>query len=371
MRRYGAGSVFQRKDGKWIATWERPRGEDGRRRRGVRVADTQAKAQRAMTEARKDEGRSSSRSPRPTGRSVGEFLDEWLRTVVSRTRRERTLVGYQAIVSALPDELRVLDLRDARLAHAVQAFLNSLERHPRTVHHYAACLKAAFGYATAKKLMDANPAIGLDLPAIPRTERIPLTATQLRAFLASTVDHPLHGVFITAAWTGMRQGEVLALRWQDVDLRRASLVVRSSLSRLPGKDGTRYVIGETKTARSRRTVPLLPEVVAALEAIRRAQMSNPAKLDQGLVFCTPAGSPLDGTNVTHAFQSALAAAGLPRHTFHSLRHGAASMLIEAGVDLATVSSILGHSNIATTIDVYGHLTDAHRRTAIDRLADVG
>lgn len=176
---YGAGTVFPRSDGKWVAMWERPP-EAGKRRRGTRVADTEAAAWKRMREAQRAEGRSSSRSPRQTG-SVGQFLDVWLRDVVSRTRRERTLVGYRAIVSSVVLDVLEMDLADPRLAHRIQRWLNNLDRHPRTIHHYAACLRAAFGYAVRKGMIERNPAANLDLPTIPRTERIPLGAAQLRS----------------------------------------------------------------------------------------------------------------------------------------------------------------------------------------------
>jgi integrase len=172
----------------------------------------------------------------------------------------------------------------------------------------------------------------------------------------------------------MRQGELLALRWQDVNLERASLVVRGSLARLPGPKGVRYVITEPKTDRSRRTVPLVPEVVAVLRTLRKAQMDAKRPqgyVDQGLVFCTAYGSPLDAAKVSRLFTRAVVAAGLPKVRFHDMRHGAASMLIEKGVELATVSRILGHSNIATTMDTYGHLSEGHRAAAMARLVEVG
>lgn len=361
---YGAGTVFPR-NGKWVAMWERPP-LDGKRRRGTRIADTEAAAWKRMREAQRAEGQSSSRSPRKTA-TVGSFLDVWLRDVVKRTRRERTLVGYRAIVSGVPEPILRMDTDFRGLGHAIQAWLNSLDRHPRTVHHYAACLRAAFGYAVRKGMMERNPAANLDLPAIPRTERIPLDGAQLRAFLDGSRDDPFHPLWVTAAWTGMRQGELLGLRWQDVNLERAQIMVRSSLARLPGKRGTRYVITEPKTDRSRRVVPLLPEVVEVLRTVRKDQLERPGKLDQGLVFCTEAGSPLDAAKVSLAFRRAVEASGMPRVRFHDLRHGAATMMIQNGVDLAMVSSILGHSTITTTIDTYAHLTETHRAKAMEKM----
>jgi integrase len=427
-RRYGSGSVFPRPDGKWIAQWDMPR-EDGRRRRRQLVADTEAQAWKRMSTER-----ASPSKARPRAGTVGEFLERWLEDVVRVTRRERTYVGYRAIVSALPVSVTQLPLGHPRLGHETQAHLSALPRHPRTVAHHAACLRTAFGYAVRKRMIDHNPAADLDLPRIPRTERVPLTAEQLKRLLeftgggrrerealpargrvdglpdgsrgahlvnrggldagqavesagrgrdgagepagsagdAGTVGatrdhrHSDHPLYVTAAFTGLRQGELLGLRWEDVDLRRATLTVRHSLTRLPGR---RYVLTEPKTERSRRTIPLLPPVVEALTELRRSQMERPEKRDQGLVFCDEQGRALDGSLVTKRFQRTLEAAGLPAIRFHDLRHTAASLMIESGMSLAAVSGLLGHTNIGITVDTYGHISEQHEREAMARFAE--
>ena len=166
MRRYGAGSVFQRPDSKWIAQWELPR-EDGRRRRRQLVADTEAQAWKRMNAARASKSRVRSRSG-----TVGEFLERWLHDVVRVTRRERTWVGYRAIVAGLPVAVTSCSLGSPRLGHTIQTYVSNLPRHPRTVAHHAACLRTAFGYAVRKRLIDHNPAADLDLPRIPRTSSL-------------------------------------------------------------------------------------------------------------------------------------------------------------------------------------------------------
>lgn len=360
-RRYGAGSVFPVGD-RWRAQWELPR--EGKRRRRQLVADTEAEAWKRMREAQRAEGRSSSGSRRST-ESVGAYLERWLADVVRKTRRERTLVGYRQILTAFARQYGERDLGTLS-AHEVQTYLNGMDRHPRTVRHHAAALRTAFAYAVRRGILDRNPAADLDLPTVPRVERIPLSASEVRQLLA--LEDDLQALWTTAAWTGMRQGELLGLRWEDVSLDQASLVVRSSLSRLPGKRGTRYVLTEPKTRRSRRTVPLVPAVVEALRPLRKAYLASPPSEDQNLVFATANGSPLDGTIVARRFQAALARAGVRRVRFHDLRHGFVSLMLEAGVDLATISTLVGHSNIGTTVDLYGHLTETHKRTAIDKLA---
>ena len=161
----------------------------------------------------------------------------------------------------------------------------------------------------------------------------------------------------------MRQGELLGLRWVDVNLDAGTLRVEHSLQR-----GTR-TLAAPKTHRGRRLLQLAPFVADALREHRRRQMvgQGDAWSLSGHVFTTDKGTPLDTRNVTRYFQLALARAGLPHQRFHDLRHAAATVLIEQGVDLAIVSRMLGHSDLATTADVYGHLTDRMLQTAADRM----
>ena len=147
----------------------------------------------------------------------------------------------------------------------------------------------------------------------------------------------------------------LALRWSDVDLERGELTVRHTLGRFTRE------LAPTKTDRSRRTLRLPAQVVAALSAHRARQAVVPLS---GLVFTTSAGTPLHATNVTLGLQRTLRRLGLPHRRFHDLRHSFATLALEAGEDLAVVSRALGHTSVATTADVYGHWTPA----MADRLA---
>jgi integrase len=165
----------------------------------------------------------------------------------------------------------------------------------------------------------------------------------------------LAALFVAAIGLGLRQGELLALRWEDVDLDRGIVMVRHTLRR-----GDRE-LAEPKTERSRRTLAMPSAVTAALRQHRRRQLeerlaAGPAWEDREFVFATPHGRPLDGVNVAHDYQEALARAGLPRQRFHDLRHAYATLLLEDGVELAIISRALGHSVLSTTADVYGAWT---------------
>jgi integrase len=171
------------------------------------------------------------------------------------------------------------------------------------------------------------------------------------------VDDRLAALYVLAIATGMRQGELLGLRWQDVDLDAGRLTIRHTL-----RLGTRE-LAEPKTERARRTLRLGADSLLALREHRRRQLGERLAagrrwVDGDFVFTTSIGTPLDSRNVTKAFQRILAAAGLPHQRFHDLRHACATLLLEDGEELGVVSRILGHSHIATTADVYAHLTPA-------------
>jgi integrase len=218
-----------------------------------------------------------------------------------------------------------------------------------TVRYAYSILRIALGRALKSGRVVRNVATLVDPPSKASHEIRPLTADQARQFLSSTADDRLGPLYAVAITTGMRQGELLALRWRDVDLDRGGLAVRHTL-----RQGTRE-LAEPKTDRARRTLRLGSDVVAVLREQRRRQ----GTIDpDAFVFATRTGQPLSSRNVTRDLQKALARAGLPRQRFHDLRHACATLLLEHGEELAVVSRILGHAELSTTADIYAHLTPA-------------
>jgi len=168
---------------------------------------------------------------------------------------------------------------------------------------------------------------------------------------------------VTALATGLRQGELLGLRWGDLDLdARKTLHVRHSLARVEGK----LELLEPKTDRSRRTVVLPEVVITALRAHRTRQrmdrlLAGSRWMDTGHVFATTVGTPLDAASVTRSFQRLLDRAGLPRCRFHDLRHAAATFLLAQGFTLEDVKNLLGHSSIVLTSNTYGHVLEQRQQ----------
>jgi integrase len=186
------------------------------------------------------------------------------------------------------------------------------------------------------------------------------TPEQTDAFLIATRQHPAHALYMLALTTGMRQGELLGLKWGDVDLSAGTLAVRRSLQR---QREAGLVFEEPKTARSRRSIRLSQRAMDALRAHhdrqtfdRRAAGSEWHALD--LVFCHSNGEPLDPSYQTATFKQAVAAAGAPAIRFHDMRHTVARMLLSRGVHVKVVSEMLGHATIVLTLDTYSHVIPA-------------
>jgi integrase len=183
-------------------------------------------------------------------------------------------------------------------------------------------------------------------------------------------------LYAVALASGLRQGEALGLRWDDVDLDDRSLTVRGALIRMPashrGPGDARLQLAGPKTPESRRTIALPAVALSALRAHRARQFEERLAAgerwqEHGLVFASTVGTPLDGRNVTRDLQRILIAAGMPRLRYHDLRHSAASLMLAQGVDLKTIQTILGHSRIGTTADIYAHVMPQLQRAAADRM----
>ena len=207
-------------------------------------------------------------------------------------------------------------------------------------------------------MVSRNAAALVDAPKLPpaKTDDA-LTLTDARAILRAARGDRLEALVTMALSIGLRKGELLALRWESVDLDEARLSVVATIDRVTGGG---LVIGTPKTARSRRTIPLPVVCVDALRDHRCHQLAErlaagPLWHDDGFVFATPIGTPLDGRNVTRWFHDLCVRAGVERRRFHALRHSAATLMLAQGVPLEVISRTLGHAGYAITADVYAHV----------------
>jgi integrase len=195
------------------------------------------------------------------------------------------------------------------------------------------------------------------------------TPEELQGFLKDIANHRLAAAYVLAASTGIRRGEVLGLRWCDVDLDLKTLAVRQTIINI----AYAVTISEPKTARGRRTISLDPATVAMLHQHRHQQRQERQAagkdyVDQDLVFARPDGQPIHPDLFTQTFDRTVARLGLRRIRLHDLRHTYATLALRAGVDAKTVSARLGHSTVAFTLDVYTKAVPQLDRDAAEKVA---
>lgn len=223
---------------------------------------------------------------------------------------------------------------------------------PRTVGHHLTALRTILADAVDHGHLSANPAAKVKAPARhDREDTLQFLQPDEIARLLDVAEEPWRSLYLLAVHTGLRRGELLGLRWGDLDLRKRLLSVRRSLSRVPdGEGGYQVKDSPLKTRHSRRSLDLSPAIVEALLAIPAGD--DP---ERDHVLRSQARGPIDPDNVDRAWKRHLTAAGLADRPFHSTRHTHATLLIAAGVHPKAIQARLGHASITTTLNTYGHL----------------
>jgi len=355
----GEGSIVKRSDGRWMAQvdlgWA-----GGKRSRKFLYGKTRQEVARKLTAAlrARQEG-----LPLCDERvTVESFLHDWL-AASQATVRPRTWQTYESYVRihAIP-ALGRHPLAKLEPRHLQRLYAEKLAAglSPTTVHHLHAILHRALGQAARWGMVPRNVATLVDAPAMARHEMQTLNPAEAKAFLDAAAGDRLEALYVLAITTGMRQGELFRLRWQDVDLQGHVASVR----------------GATKTATSRRQVELADVAVDALQrhAARQGEECRTAGSiwqETGLVFTNTVGGSLTPTNVTfRSFRPLLKKAGLPTIRFHDLRHTAATLLLGKGVHPKVVSELLGHSQVGVTLDLYSHVTPTMHRQAAQAFDEI-
>ncbi len=228
---------------------------------------------------------------------------------------------------------------------------------PKTVRNIHQIISSALKLARDQRLIANNPAEGCALPRLERKETKTLTKEQLAAFVREAKETGVFEMYYVELTTGLRRGELLGLKWEDIDLEQGSLRVRRQVARINGE----IVEAPLKTKNSYRTLPLAEGTVAVLKEQRK-------KAGESLwVFPSPTGGPMSPDSVLHMLHRVLDRAGLPHIRFHDLRHTFATLALQNGVDIKTVSEMLGHYSAGFTLDTYTHTTTAMQKAAADKV----
>lgn len=368
----GDGTVRQRPDGRWEArmTW---RDDHGVQQRRSFYGATQREARAKMRAAR---ARVEGAKPVVDARTaLADWIDEWSATTLeASSRKPATKALYRMIarVHLSPGPLGATPLAAIRPQHVDALTIRLRERglSDSTIRTAYTVLRTVLESAVHAGLIAENMAARVKRPAVERHEARHLSAIEVRAVLAAASGSRYAPALSLIASTGLRRGEALALTWADVDLDGGELRVRATLGRVGGA----LERSAPKSANSRREVPLTAAMATLLRRQRIAQAEERLRAgsrwqERGYVFTTELGAPIEPRNLFRAFTSAVARSGVDGEGvgIHTLRHSAATSLLEAGVPLHVVSRILGHSSVAITGDIYGHVSDSRRREAMDAL----
>lgn len=358
---YGDGNVIRRSDGRLqVTVWF-----EGKRiyrlvpkrlvERDPKAAAKLAEKYRRELVERRDAGLSGS------SQTLEAFLRSWIESLrdAKRSRvRPRTLDHYrlvveQHIIPALGK--RPLDRLSER---HIQAWLDADDAAPRTVSHHRAVLRRALNTAVRQRLIARNPALAVELPTVPDYRAATLTLDEARKLLDATKDDRLGPLWRLALDTGAREGELLGLGWDDVDIDAGTVTIAAQLQR---RDGA-WVRVPTKAARALGTLSLMPSTVAALERHRRRMVEErtPDWRYHGLVFVTEKGEPYHPARLLDEFHAACRRAGIAERRVHDLRASSATLAREQGVPEDVRMARLGHSTTAMARH-YGQA-----RTGLDR-----
>ena len=370
-RKHGDGSVRLRKDGRWEGRIVIGYDEKGLPKTKNVLAKTKTECLAKLKALRESLEAPAPEAPKPSI-SLGDWLDHWYQAYKKANLRSNTQMSYerriyQHIIPALGriplDKLTTRDIQQfytnlKKSGRLIRTELYGAGLSDQTVRGIHTTLHAALGKAVEEKLIFRNPADSCKLPPAKSREMKVLAPDEIQRLLIQAREDGCYELLLLELATGLRRGEVLALQWRDLNLRTGALRVERQVHRVKGK----LVVSPPKTRAGNRTVLLPAPVLKVLKAYQKTVHSrwmfpSPVKED----------SPLDPAAVRKRLQTVLERAECKRLRFHDLRHTFATASLEHGMDIKTLSTIIGHVSSATTLNTYTHVTDAMRQNAADKI----
>ncbi len=306
--------------------------------------------------------------------TLAGYLNRWLEASIRGSVSKSTFERYEQLSRVhIAPMIGKVELKKLTPAHVQGLYRAKLEEGlaERTVRYIHATLRKALSQAVKWQLVPRNVADAATAPRPRKREMMAFDREQARTFLDAARGDRFEALYILAVATGMRQGELLGLKWADLDLKKGTLSVRRSLR--VDKDGAHFTEG--KRDRSRRRIELGAGTVGALRAHRKRQLEERVRYadlweDHDLVFCQKDGRPVRRWNLEREFYKLLKHAGLPKITFHGLRHTCASLMLLNNTPAKVVSEMLGHADVAFTLKVYSHVLPGMQRSAADGMDEM-
>ena len=371
-RANGEGSIRKRKDGRWEGRYTAGHNlETGKPIYRNVLGKTQAEVKEKLKTAIQE---TQSLDFSKTGQyTVGRWMDVWYENYAKikvRPSSHQTYKGYienhiKPNIGDIPlEKLTTLDLQRLYKTLLANGRVDRLESKgqpkglsPKTVRNIHQILSSALKLAQEQRIILTNPAEGCALPKVEHREMKTLPVEQLQSFLREAKDSGVFELYYLELATGLRRGELLGLKWEDIDLEHGDLRVRRQIARING----RVVEAPLKTKNAYRTLPLAEDTISILEEQKKKVGSSP------WVFPSATGGPISPDSVLHMLHRVLKRVGLPQVRFHDLRHTFATLALQNGVDIKTVSGMLGHFSAGFTLDTYAHVTTSAQKAAANTM----
>ena len=374
-RANGEGNIRKRSDGRWEGRYTAGRDpETGKTAYknvlGKTQAEVKAKPKQAIQENTEVDTLKAAQY------TVGQWMDIWFENYAKikvRPTSHQTYRGYidnhikPNIGKIQLGKLTTLELQKLYKKLLSKGRVDRIEAKgqpkglsPKTVRNIHQVTSSAMDFARAQKLIAVNPADGCALPKLEHREMKTLPVEQLASFLREAKESGVFEMYYIELVTGLRRGELLGLKWEDLDLEQGTLRVQRQVSRINGE----VVEAPLKTKNSYRTISLGADAVGILNEQRKKCCGSE------YVFPSPTGGPISPDSVIQMLHRVLKRAGLPKVRFHDLRHTFATVALQNGVDIKTVSGMLGHYSAGFTLDTYAHVTTQAQREAAKTMGSV-
>ena len=366
-RANGEGNIRKRKDGRWEGRYTAGRDpESGKVIYKNVLGKTQAEVKEKLGRAIEDnKGLDIVKASQYT---VGQWMDVWFENYAKikvRPSSHKTYKGYienhiKPSIGKIPlSKLTTLEVQALYRKLLTSGRVERIEskQQPKglsakTVRNINQVISSAMELAKSQKLISSNPTDGCALPKVEHQEMKTLTADQLAAFFREAKNSGVFEMYYLELATGLRRGELLGLKWDDINLDTGTIQVKRQVARINGE----VVEAPLKTKNSYRTLSIGADTVEILREQR-------SKVAGEYVFPSPNGGPISPDSVLHMLHRVLDRAGLPPLRFHDLRHTFSTLALQNGVDIKTVSGMLGHYSAGFTLDTYAHVTTAAQKEA--------
>ena len=373
-RANGEGSIRKRKDGRWEGRYTA--GHDPETGKaisknvlGKSQSEVKEKLKKAIAEAAKIDVAKSEHC------TVGGWMEVWFENyakVKVRPSSHQTYRGYidnhikPNIGNIQLGQLTTLDLQKfyKKLLNSGRVERIESKQQPKglsakTVRNINQVISSAMDFAKEQRLITVNPTDGCALPKLEHKEMKTLPVEQLMSFLSEAKNSGVFEMYYIELATGLRRGELLGLKWEDIDLTQGIIHIRRQIARINGK----VVEAPLKTKNSYRSLPIGADAVEILKTMKEKSCDE-------YVFPSPNGGPISPDSVLHMLHRVLQRAGLPKVRFHDLRHTFSTLALQNGVDIKTVSGMLGHYSAGFTLDTYAHVTTAAQKAAANTMESV-